>query len=513
MAQRGFGKRLWVVFGAALAMLGGCEEDSVNQSTPAPAVQSEVNVVSCETKPAADVALHLSSSRRRSLGVFDVGVTKIFAAQSAGPKIREERVYYGNLPVCGLNRKVYTIGGRTYSSDDFSYFAAQEGLVVTLAPQGFAIGDLLAVVGQHTAAADQELVLHKQESCLQLLPDGSAVQAEALWVSLGERPFYFVVDDQQIYASGALELHATSGQATIYDQNPQQGNLVAVPLTGLDGSGYLNSERFVSVIKTSVPEEAVKSEELNFSFDVDSNGFIETSVFANAELMGDWFLTMGSKEIGCIQIELHPFTDRFGSDNALYQPEWLTSSKHPQIHIYDDGPKLKNLRLDFDVVAHELGHHIVSRSLTAIDDLTTVTIHEGLADFFVFAKTGNGCLAESICREGNEVCQVDSSCLRSAELNLKYSDFIESPHFDSQVISKWLYGMTATLGRDNVGRTVVASIKYMSSKGTYKGLIKGVMAADRELNGGANACAYYDSFAALGFADLIASVNCQDYAP
>ena len=63
-----------------------------------------------------------------------------------------------------------------------------------------------------------------------------------------------------------------------------------------------------------------------------------------------------------------------------------------------------NMGLDIDVVAHEVGHFIVWQgiqfSVPRMDEsqkIHTAAIHEGLADFFTFASTGDACLAESIC--------------------------------------------------------------------------------------------------------------------
>ena len=76
----------------------------------------------------------------------------------------------------------------------------------------------------------------------------------------------------------------------------------------------------------------------------------------------------------------------------------------PSIKIDDgDGLVLQNLITDGDVVSHELGHHIIFKTLTSTIGESLV-LQEGLADAFAFFRTSNACLGESICPKNSSAC-------------------------------------------------------------------------------------------------------------
>src|SRR5690606_2594621 len=147
-----------------------------------------------------------------------------------------------------------------------------------------------------------------------------------------------------------------------------------------------------------------------------------------------------------------------------------------------DGEKLQNLPKDSDVVSHELGHHVIFQSLTSTKGESLV-MHEGLADYFAFARTDDPCLGESICPAGSPVgCELESQCLRTADntyvLNV---DTKSEEHFKSQFISGMLWDL-----RDNavpaqdLDEMVIQATGMLLSNSGYHDLILTLMLADKD---------------------------------
>ncbi|MEN9826420.1 MAG: hypothetical protein RI953_2165, partial [Pseudomonadota bacterium] len=87
-------------------------------------------------------------------------------------------------------------------------------------------------------------------------------------------------------------------------------------------------------------------------------------------------------------------------DNAQYLWAGNTGRGSPEILIgyggYVSGQsncyKLRDLGKDMDVIMHEFGHHIVFRGLSNAKS-QSVALHEGFADYFTYAISGNNRLA------------------------------------------------------------------------------------------------------------------------
>ena len=150
----------------------------------------------------------------------------------------------------------------------------------------------------------------------------------------------------------------------------------------------------------------------------DSSEAQQMHAFSFANRMFDWYDSLGFKGAGR-QITIYTgytFEGGMGTDNAAYFPaQWAIA-----IGKGSGGNGFKKLGLDIDVVAHEVGHFIVFQGINQITDLDeatndhTAAIHEGLADYFTYASTGDACLADSVC-QGSTFCQF-SNCLRSGKI-------------------------------------------------------------------------------------------------
>ncbi|RYZ56979.1 MAG: hypothetical protein EOP07_11180 [Proteobacteria bacterium] len=230
------------------------------------------------------------------------------------------------------------------------------------------------------------------------------------------------------------------------------------------------------------------AQEPSFTFNYnpanESNKFTQASIFTHTNVALSWLKSHGYKNFGDTQIKLLAHAKISGDvNNALYQP--ASGGAAPMILVGDgDGNVLQNLGTDADVVSHELGHHVVYKTVTDIRGESLV-IHEALADYFTFARTGNACLGESICPNtpvGLQVCAVPRQCLRSGENDYAYgdADLPEQAHLRGQFISGLLWDLTKkdNIPQDDVTSLVLKSVDLLVSNSGYKHLIVAMLLVD-----------------------------------
>jgi hypothetical protein len=305
-----------------------------------------------------------------------------------------------------------------------------------------------------------------------------------------------------------------TGLARAYDTNPFDGKLIDYTVGKLIGDGTLTSDVFIT---DPVGVSRVTNSSHQFVYDVDLPGFDETSVFVHATEALDWFSSLGFKYAGKKLMKIKPHAIINGDkNNALYTPE--TSSSGPTILIGDgDGIWLQNLPKDADVVSHEFGHHVIFQTLKEVRGESLV-MHEGLADFFTFARTGNACLGESICPVGSPIpCEVMAQCLRTGENDYIFGspDLPVEAHRRSQFIS----GMLWDLSKDSVvpikdlTAIVYRALSYFLDDSGYHDLILALLTADRELFDSKYGCSIYNAAENRGLGDEISDFQCDGTLP
>lgn len=177
-------------------------------------------------------------------------------------------------------------------------------------------------------------------------------------------------------------------------------------------------------------------------------------------------------------------------DNAQYLWSGQTGNGNPEILIgYGGYPNacgsLRELGKDMDVILHEFGHHIVYRGLSNTKN-QSVALHEGFADYFTYAITGNNLLAENsnpgqvALRQGNvKAGQTFNKFLSRADGGyITVMDYLIYPHRVGEFWSAILWELRLTLGRDASGKfkmdkIVWDTIDLVSAEG---GLGDGVLA-------------------------------------
>lgn len=163
-----------------------------------------------------------------------------------------------------------------------------------------------------------------------------------------------------------------------------------------------------------------------------------------------------------------PTTNQCGEnstpDNAQYLWSGSTGRGTPEILIGYGGYnaasrsscyKLRDLGKDMDVIMHEFGHHIVFRGLSNSKN-QSVAMHEGFADYFTYAISGNNLLAEysypgfKALRQGNIAAGTTFRNFKPKPGGGYYSvsELLTAPHLVGEFWSGILWEIRTGMGRE-----------------------------------------------------------------
>lgn len=387
------------------------------------------------------------------------------------------------------------------------------------------IGESIVMSGKGT-----EYSVEESSQCL-LLQDEKLRPVWRVDVMIGGLRYQIVADGDEVYRYDPKHFDAT-GSAKIYASNPKDGSFTEFPLRSMrDDSlaGYLVNDYFETCVPAangsavcpsiggSPAYSIARRTGLDFNFDPVSqaNEFTQASIFTNVNRALEWLETQGYGNFGSTPIRLLAHAEISGDvNNALYQP-----GSPPSILVGDgDGNVLQNLGFDADVVSHELGHHVVYHTVTTIAGESLV-IHEALADFFTFARTGNACLGESICPNtslGARVCAVPNTCLRTAENTLTYNspNLSTQAHLRGQFISGMLWDLYKTDGIPlaDVTSLVLKSIDLLVANSGYEHLLFAMMLTDHANFDGKYCTTIRDRAIARGLESFLGAKTCEEVA-
>lgn len=333
---------------------------------------------------------------------------------------------------------------------------------------------------------------------------------------LDELPYRFWVSSSRIHKKMALYFGADNVDAKIqaYEVNSENSELTTFN-TKLSGIGTLDNEFFTTDTNSVVSgiERAVSNSH-EFIFEPSHPSFPEASVFIHAVQMHDFFRGLGYVWNGAKPLSLRIHRIINGTqNNALYQPFDSGVGNRPSISVGDgDGKILQNLTTDSDVVSHELGHHIIFQYVTETGGESLI-LHEGLADYFTFAKSGDPCLGESICVDGATTgCTIVGQCLRSADNDLVYRQAeynVLDAHLKGQIISGFLWDLQKIVDPGTVLRLAYDSLSLLVSNSDISHWLAAMMITDHNTNSGDNSCTVYDTAVARGFESLLSGVVCS----
>ncbi len=304
-----------------------------------------------------------------------------------------------------------------------------------------------------------------------------------------------------------------TGTVSAYEKNIIDSDLkeFSIPLT--EPGTTLTNEYF-----TTKPFSGSRAEESDsiFAYDETNTHFAEASLFVYGNTIYDWYKEIGYVWSGVKPVELVSNAVFSGNvNNAMYLPAESSDSGHPQIKVgRGDGKLLRNLTMDIDVTAHEFGHHVVFSHLKSISGESLV-LHEGLADYFVFAMTKDSCLGESICPDGSQICWIENKCLRTADNNLKYNDEIykiAEPHEKGQIVSGtlWDLGLREGVGHGVATNIALEAVSQFGDASGFADFSVALFVADQNLYDGKYACDIYDVLSARNIKFHLDEINCDN---
>lgn len=439
----------------------------------------------------------------------------------AGQSKKSFRFYVRGIPICRLQLMAHEQSGGQVPViiGDVPRLNALAALSSTEQPDPAAALLQLKQTAEDFGASGHA-VIQSSEFCF-LQKDGNLLPVLDLTFEQGSVLYRGIADGTQAYEFHRHMFDA-AGKAKIYPHNNTDADRQEFTLQNLTGTGALEDNHFYIAVDPVSGKSKVNKPDLNFDFDpaAQSAEFIQTSIFTNANRTLEWFKSIGYTDelFGTNQIKLlaHAF---FSGDNnnALYKPG--TSATTPPTILIGDGSNgiLKNLGTDSDVVGHEFGHHVIYQAIQEIKDESLV-LHEGLADFFNFIRTGDPCLGESICPANSPInCAVEEKCLRTAENELVYGDpaLPTEAHVRSQFISGMLWDLTKKDGvpSEDVDKMVYGSLKYLVRNSGYAHFILGMMLADKDLFNAQYCQKIYARAEARGLTSKISSFSCSDALP
>lgn len=331
-------------------------------------------------------------------------------------------------------------------------------------------------------------------------------------------PSYLVQANQKhVVKIEMLAFDMAQGKIQAYEKNKFDSQLTTVEVE-MTGNGFLESDKFLTLLdpKGISGEDTTRAQSSSnqFIFDPSNPQFAEASIFANAHRMLNYFEGFGYEwtEPAPMNLVVHAVLNGT-SNNALYEPASATENGKPRISIGDgDSITLGNLATDTDVIAHEFGHHVMFRYLKTTTGESLI-LHEGLADYFVFAKTNDTCLGESICPESSRICTKPAQCLRSADVDMKYNDATyktSGPHQRGQVVSATLWDMRDSIGADNVNSLMFNAIPFLTKSAGFEDLIVALLLSDKEYFESKYGCQILENFTARGFTEITKSLECNN---
>ncbi len=341
-------------------------------------------------------------------------------------------------------------------------------------------------------------------------------------VRVGALPYRVRTDGNEVL-DVQRQFYDLQGEFHVYPENSERGSKQQF-FIDIQERGIMTNERFKAA---AISEDGQRTWQLSepsniFNYPDTDKRMAQVSAFAHANLMFEWFYEHGFRWYGRDRVVLlvhanyDPIRNIRNPNNAFYAPPLPHGDgtmSTPFIFVGDgDGRSLQNLALDGDVIAHEFGHHVIYQYLPATNG-EAGAIHEGLADYFTFARTGNPCLAESICLPGSQMCQRDR-CMRFADHGYSWRDLYGfGIHIEGQVLSAMLWDLRTefALPADEVNRLALNAVRHFTPQTRLRDFIDSLLMADYNLTGGRNCATIIDAALSRGLQNFVSvGIECAD---
>jgi hypothetical protein len=294
-----------------------------------------------------------------------------------------------------------------------------------------------------------------------------------------------------------------TGTGFLYPENPvSTPGLAPVPLAELDGSGLLKG-RFVQVFDWR-GVEAFRPDAV-FSFAPGDPRLAQTSVYRGLSEAAGFAESHGVTDF------LRPVPAFTNLDDPATGGEFNNAFYDPFFPLFafgnGDGVVTANLGLDFDVAAHEFGHHLFESLVTpqASDSLRALAaVNEGVADTVAALVVGNPGIGESTLPGEPFLRDVDNA-------RVFPDDVSESPHQTGLIFAGLNWDLVEALGRDTAARILFAALPYLPPDlQDPAGYRDALLVGDAAVTGGAHSLLIGNLAAARGL-DLFEQVGFEGF--
>lgn len=359
------------------------------------------------------------------------------------------------------------------------------------------------------------------------------------------RPVWRVIVEERLHEPYAHYVDASTGellrsiplfsrvQARVFDINPvaklhrpdltdQNNAAAAVPdaaysivdLDNLQPSGPLAGP-YAAIVNLDDPNPTPADASQSLLFDRSQSQFEDVNAYFQLDRAQKYLISLGysgTRRLINYQLQCDPHALR-GADNSYYLR--LFTPGQGQLLFGDGGTDDAE---DSDIVLHEFGHviqdWIAPSTFTGLSSTQPPAIGEGFADYWSFSQTYKATVAaggDAFCiAEWDARCSGDNTsencgypagatCLRRVDGTKTMADYIDSTnsgteHQNGEIWSSALreifMSMTARLGVDAGKRmadtTILEGTFGTPPNPTFASMAKKLLAADAELNGGAN---------------------------
>ena len=348
------------------------------------------------------------------------------------------------------------------------------------------------------------------DTCLFKMGD-ALVPTNVVMASLGSSTFKLWVAQDQILR---VEQKAFFAEIAAFPKNRLDSQMEVFDIL-THGNGYLTNDFFD--VRTHSEDRAFEASNI-FKYSIDDLRFHEASIFTHANQAWDFFTSLGFKDDleGPIHLNINVLVNGT-KNNAIYEPGNLSTKAPPTISVGSgDGITLSDLTIDTDVVTHELAHHLIYKKLTSTSGESLI-LHEGLADFLAFAKSGDACLGESICPVSSKSCRIRGKCLRTGNNELVYgsSEYIGlSPHQKGQVVSGLLWDLhkIKDISLVSISSVLIKAVDFLYEESDLQDFIYAFALADQLLNQGSYSCLLKEVATTRGLLPDGKSIDCHDFS-
>ncbi len=440
-------------------------------------------------------------------------------AGSESNKVSETyRFKYDQMEICKQEIKAQELNGELYVMGRTDSF--EEALPVYMEwPNQQEILSALNEDMSNWGHETQPNSIHQVRKCWYLKDQELIPTIEVEVLSTQNKLYSYFVSSEGITAKEKRYFHV-SGSINAYVKDREDGATKDFSFSNFSGDGTLTTDHL-----TTSPFNQTRANEPSHQFDYSESDpkFLEAGSLAYTQNMLTYFeglgYSYGSSEPKLV-IKVNDNNGAGGASSALYTAKGQQEGQDPIIAVGQgsiDG--LQDLGYDPGVFSHELGHHIIFTSgLKDASNFATVVLHEGLADYFVFNKTNDPCLARSVCPADGGDCfytQGDKICLRSAENEFGLDDSPVAPfrHLQGMTISGFLWDLSKephNIPKEDVAALAYGAVQELAAGSGYRDFFLGLLIADKKLFASANTQKIYQEAIERKFGSYITDLPCSE---